>query len=168
MSKRQELKGRKEKRKHRKQLRKKAKRKRGLGEGEPIQRGETQRAGEVRGQWVRREIAKSCSNSWVQSGILRRNVFVRLTSPRCRPHHTQQQASQHRKHIKTAIWAPPTPNWIQRAMQHDRCGWTRTLRLFPITQLTNVKQDHKRLCSSSLSAHINNKSFLLLPFQAKI
>lgn len=49
-------------------------------------------------QWHRTWPA--CLKCSDQSGILTRNVFVRLASPRCRPHHTQQQAGQRRKHIK--------------------------------------------------------------------
>lgn len=76
---------------------------------------------------------------WSQGEFLRRNVFVRLTSPRCRPHHTQQQVSQHKKH-KTAIWAPLTLNWIQRTMQHDRSAWTRTSDWFLLHKL---QKSHK-------------------------
>lgn len=79
----------------------------------------TQRAGEVIGQRVHAQAGRRCLDpvwsgrrivsgtevgqvvrSTQTSGLLRRNVFVRLTSPRCRPRRTQQQASQHRKHIK--------------------------------------------------------------------
>lgn len=147
-----------------------------------------QRAGEVMGQWVHltrvkvkmsgpsmvMQKVRQWHRSWLSclkcsdwSRILRRNVFVRLASPRCRPHHTQQKASQHRKHIKTAIWAPPTLNWIQRAMQHDRFAWTRTLKLFSITQLTNVQQDHKRSQTPSLSVQINSKSLSSVSISSK-
>lgn len=118
----------------------------------------------------------SCYKRSGQSGILMRNVFVRLASPRCRPHHTQQQAGQHRKHIKTAIWAPLPLNWIQGAMQHDWFAWTRTLKLFSITQLINVRQDHERsrtrLLSAqtdkeSLSASVQFERLLLLQLQSR-
>lgn len=45
-----------------------------------------------RSQWHRTWPA--CLKRSDQSGILMRNVFVHLASPRCRPHHTQQQAGR--------------------------------------------------------------------------
>lgn len=103
-------------------------------------------------QWHRSWL--SCLKCSDQSGISRRNVFVRLTSPRCRPHHTQQQASQHRKHIKkTAIWAPPTLNWIQGAMQHDRLNQNPQTVLY----CTTYKCQTRPQKTPWLSVQINNK-----------
>lgn len=111
-------------------------------------------------QWHRTWPA--CLKCSDQSGILMRNVFVRLASPRCRPHHTQQQAGQRRKHIKKiAIWAPRTLNWIQGAMQHDHSAWTETLKLCSIAQrnITYVGTWWQKMCRAHfLSVHTVHQS----------
>lgn len=43
-------------------------------------------------------------------------------------------------------------------MQHDRSAWTETLKLFSITQLTYVKQDHKISRAAFLSVQMDNTS----------
>lgn len=44
-----------------------------------------------------------------------------FTSLQATPHPKAGQPAQ-KTHKKTSIWAPLTPNWIQRAMQHDQCA----------------------------------------------
>lgn len=89
----------------------------------------------------RRRRIKAAESAWARVRPWA-GMFVRVTSPRCGPHRTQEQASQHRK--QRSSHSSLSGSWSDSGSYVARLVWTRTLELLPITALPNVQQDHRR------------------------